>query len=305
MSLLEHNGEDLYTYAMELFFNTGHVTTSEPKFVNHSPERFVFFDNKGGISLSADQRATFKMFNCVSHLFTVNNCAFFSMNLLTTREDRSPLAYDIHTMIHPIIGTAGTICLFRFNDEVMLSFTGYGSRCILSDWYFADDNNGQLVDKLDIANVSISSEYDYFVDMVYALSRHYYLTSQPTVHELIPIDFISNVERGEVDRVELNERIEYELAAPQREYGDDYVEYDESSKAQPLDVFADLDLMLLEMDAEDDNPFGEELDKQEDDDYYDEYEELDEYEFDDVDPEVFQDPTLMVKWLNRTDNDSF
>ena len=47
-------------------------------------------------------------------------------------------------------------------------------------------------------------------------------------------------------------------------------------------------------DENDDNPFGEELD----DDYDDEIE-LDEYEYGDLDPELFEDPTLLVKWLER------
>lgn len=311
MSFPENDGESFYTYAMELFSEAGHVATSEPKFVNHSPERFVYFDNKDDISFSPNQRAMLKIFNCISHLFSVHNCAFFSMNLLTTRGNRSQVAYDIHTMIHPIVGANGTVCLFRFYDEVMLSFVGYGNRCILSDWYLMDDDNGQLIDKLNIANVSIKSGFDYFSDMVYALSRRYYLTSQPTVYDLLPIDFISNAGLDEVDREELNEYIEYELATPQREYGDDYVEYDESSKPQPVNINADLDLMLLEMDDEDDNPFGEEVENKEDDDassehdgFFDEDEQQDKYEFDDVNPEIFRDPTLMVKWLNSRENHS-
>ena len=39
------------------------------------------------------------------------------------------------------------------------------------------------------------------------------------------------------------------------------------------------------------------------DDFFDE-EQQDEFEFDDVDPEIFRDPTLMVKWLNSMDNNS-
>lgn len=306
MPLLEHDEESFYTYAMELLVTAGHVATPDPKFVNHSPEQFVYFDNKGGIALSSNQRALFKMFNCISHLFSVHNCAFFSMNLLTTKGNRSHVAYDIHTMIHPIVGAEGTICLFRFNNEVMLSFVGYGSRCILSDWYFMDDNNGQLIDKLDIANVSIRNGFDYFADMVYALSRRYYLISPPTVYELLPIVFISNESFDGVDKEELNQFIEYELATPQREYGDDYVEYDESSKSQPLDIYADLDFMLLEMDDEDDNPFSEEIKNEDNDETseHDEFEQEDEYEFDNVNPEIFRDPTLMIKWLNSMENQS-
>ena len=70
--------------------------------------------------------------------------------------------------------------------------------------------------------------------------------------------------------------------------------------------------MLLEMDDEDDNPFGEDIepedDLDDDDEFFDEdaeSENKDEYEFDDIDPEIFRDPLLMVKWLNRhTQNQS-
>lgn len=304
MSLLEYDEESFYTYAMKLLSSAGHVATSEPIFSDHSPEQFLYFDNKAEVSLSPNQRAMFKMFNCISHLFSVHDCAFFSMNLLTTRENRSQVAYDLHMMIHPIIEANATICLFRFNDEIMLSFVGYGSRCILSDWYFLDDSNEQLIGRLDIANVSIRSGYEYFSDIVYALSRPYYLTSAPTVYELLPIDFISNQRFDGVNREELNQFVKYELAAPQREYGDDYAEHDESFKPQSLEIYADLDLMLLELDDEDDNLFGEELEDDDGDYEQDEYEQQDEYEFDNVDPEIFRDPTLMVKWINQAENNS-
>lgn len=66
--------------------------------------------------------------------------------------------------------------------------------------------------------------------------------------------------------------------------------------------------MLLDIDDEDDNPFGEEIEL--DDETLDEDDLLgknteetikDEYEFNDVDPEIFRDPTLMVKWLKKNE----
>ena len=126
------------------------------------------------------------------------------------------------------------------------------------------------------------------------------------VSELLPIDFISNIEFDKIDKEELNEFIAHELATPQREYGDDYVEYDESSKLQAVDISADLDLMLLEMDDDDSNPFSEEIESSEDDDEVSEQDDFfDEYEFDGVDPEIFRDPILMVKWLNKMVNNLF
>ena len=306
MFQLDYDGEYFYKYAMELFSRAGHVFTSFPEFVNHSPEQFVFFDNKSDIVLSRDQRMLFRVFNNVSRLFTANSCAFFSINLLTAPKGRSQVAHDIHTLIHPIIGAEGTICLFRYNTEVMISFLGFGYRCILSDWYSMDDDFDNLLERLDIANMSIRREADYFSDMIFSLARYYYLHDQPTTFELLPVDFVSSAGLDGVDRDEIDRQIEYELASPQHNYEDEYVEYDESNKSavsKREDVIAELDLMLLEMDDDNDNPFGEEIDSEDDDTFgeSDEYVERDNYEFDDVDPEIFRDPTLMVKWLNKSD----
>lgn len=306
MSRLDHDGECFYIYPMELFSKAGHVFTSIPEFINHSPEQFVYFDNKSDVSLSKNQRMLFRVFNNISRLFSFNGCSFFSLNLLTTKNERSQVAHDIHTMIHPIVGSDGTVCVFRFDDEVMLSFMGFSYRCILTDWYPVEDSYERLLERLDIANMSIERSVDYFADMIHILARSYYLYRQPSTYEILPIDFISNAEIDGIGKEELDRYIENVLAEPQRGYDNDYVEYDESKSAQREDVSAELDLMLLEMDDKDDNPFGEEIESEDDvfgaDEFFDdndESSERDEYEFDDVDPEIFRDPTLMVKWLNN------
>lgn len=148
MSTQDIVGEKLYTYAMELFFKTGHVATLKPEFINHSPEQFAYFDNRTDVSLTREQRSLFKAFNNVSRLFSVNRCVFFSINLLTLKVNRSQAAHDIHTMIHPVVEADGTICLFCHDDEVMLSFLGFGLRCILSDWYPMADENETLLENL-------------------------------------------------------------------------------------------------------------------------------------------------------------
>lgn len=308
---LECDSERFYEFAMELFMNAGHTSASEPEFANHSPEQFVYLDNESDISLSKEQRLSLGLFNNVSRLFTVNDCAFFSINLVSLQSQRSQIAHDVHTMIHPIVGQNATICLFRYENGIMLTFMGYGKLCILSDWYSMDDDYDILHNKLDISNMSITTDEDYFADFVYIFARSYYICDQnPPAYTLLPIDFLSHYGIGESDRKELDQYIKELLKAAEREYGDDYVEYDETSLIviNSEDISIDFDLMLLEMSTEDDNPFGEELDL-EDGDYdgeenADEHVEHDKYEYDDVDPEIFRDPTLMVKWLIKQDNES-
>lgn len=308
MSHLDYDGESFYLYAMELFSETGHVFTSIPEFSNHSPEEFVYLDNKSETSLSREQRLMFRAFNNVSRLFSVNGCVFFSINLLTTKDERSQAAHDIHTMLYPFVSSEGTICLFRYDEEVMLSFIGFGHRCILSDWYPMEDDYAHLSGLLDITNFSLDRGTDYFADMIHFLARSYYLYGQPSTYEILPIDFISGAGLEGIDREALDQYIEDQLTAPQRKYGDDYVEYDESVYTKKDNIGEELDFIFLDIDDEDDNPFSEEIEL--DDKALDEDDLLgknteetikDEYEFNDVDPEIFRDPTRMVKWLKKNE----
>ena len=136
------------------------------------------------------------------------------------------------------------------------------------------------------------------------------MSPEPSVYDLLPLSFNNGIGFEELSRDELNQYVEDELNRPRYEYGDDYVDYDEVAKGvQSATIGEDLDLLLLEMDEEDDDLFDSEIDEEddfEDDEQYndeDESEEasLDEYEFEDVDPEIFRDPSLMVKWLNKHD----
>ena len=111
MSQIGQDEESFYQYAMQLFSNAGHVAISNPVFTNHSPEQVVYFDYRSDISLTSEQRSMLRTFNSVSCLFSVNECIFMSVNLLVNQNKRSQAAHDIHTLLHPIIGAKGTICL--------------------------------------------------------------------------------------------------------------------------------------------------------------------------------------------------
>lgn len=305
MSKQEKAGDKLYTYAMQLFYSAGHIAPSEPEYINHSSVQFIFFDNKSDVQLSQKQRNLFESFDNVSRLFSENGSVFFSIHLLTTKADRSQIAHDIHTMLHPIVGAEGTVCLFQFDDEVMFSFIGFGLRCILSDWYPVADDNESLLEKVDIANIATNRSIDYFFDMVYMLARPYYLQGQPSTYELLPINFLSYVGFDELDRDAIHQYVQDQMNAPRQQYGDDYVGYDDSSESHHIEVGAALDLMLLEIETEDDSQYENENESGDDfdgEDYIDEDtddSESDEYEYDDVDPNIFLDPTLMVKWLKK------
>lgn len=307
----EDQPELFYEYAIALFVEAGHIDSTEPEFSNHSAERFVYFDfGDKSVSLSSSQRDLLGSFDNVSRLFTANGCEFFSINLSTMPRYRSAVAHDIHTMIHPLSGAQGTIVLFHCDECVLLSFMGFRHHCMLSDWYTIPDDDLELRDKLDIANMTILGDVDYFSDFVYILARPYYLVGKaPATFSLIPIDAHARIDSGELDRDDIDLIVKEQILESQYEYGYDYVEYDEQASSKQDDISADIDLMLLEIDDddEDDNPFGEVLESDDEgfDEFGDQYTgefDLDEYGLDDVDPDIFKDPTLMVKWLKKMDS---
>lgn len=295
----DHAGESFYRFAMALFMDAGHVFTSTPEYYNHSTAQFVYFDNKPDILLSPLDRARLTEFNNISRLFTVNGCVFFSINLTpdVRWSDRSETAHYIHTLIYPIIEEEGTICIFRHGEEVMLSFMGYGYHCILSDWYPMFDPYDKLLQRLDIINMRIDNNRVYFDDMVYTLARPYYTLNQNTSPlSILPIDCLTKLEQEEISREDIDEMIREGMPAYKKYYGDDYIEYDETAPKKSYNITSSLDLMLLEMEMEDGHHNDLE-DSDSDDEGGSTYE--DKYEFDDIDPEVFRDPTLLVKLLEK------
>ena len=115
--------------------------------------------------------------------------------------------------------------------------------------------------------------------------------AQPTIYDLLPIDFISKAGTNDIDRDKIDKQIEFELSAPQRNYGDDYVEYDRSVYIQSEDTNAEFDLLLLELDNEiDENEISETNETTEDTEIH---------ELDNIDLEIFQDPELIIKWLKK------
>ena len=156
----------------------------------------------------------------------------------------------------------------------------------------------------------------YFFDFAYSAARWYYIepiSEECAAYSMLPLNYFLFTERGidifHVDREEIKGIIRAALSTAKTEYGDDYVE-PTAAPTSSIDIGAELDFLALEMEMEEDEPdllneqFGD--DKDEDifeDDTYEENTDAkrDEYEFDDIDPVIFKDPNLMVKWLKRND----
>jgi len=120
-------------------------------------------------------------------------------------------------------------------------------------------------------------------------------------YELFPLAVLADsLERDplDIDRDELKQTVRDTIYAAEKEYGDDYVEPREATNSSSFDLSAEIDMLGFELKFED-----ESLGEVDDEDFYSDddsdEEPHDEYEFDDLDPELFSDPTLLVKWLEQ------
>ena len=310
--MLESNemNESFVRFAMKLFADAGHVDAPMPVFINHSPEQVVFFDNNVSISLSIAERQSLKCFRDVSHLFTINgecfkkysrdHIAFYSMELICNKATRSQISCDIHKLLHSIAKIDATVLLIKCDDAFMLSMMGYKRGIVLSDWYLIEDDYEWVIEKLHIANVSLISARDYFLDLIYNVAREYYI--YPISNEMATYSlFISDEYDGYIEQYEFNNFVRNVSDFYVLKYGDDYVDQSKYTfdHGHDLRISDELDLMLLDMVDDEDNYMNEELKNDSAEAEHVESPEPDEYEFETVNPAIFEDPTLMVKWIER------
>lgn len=255
--------DQFYDTAMSFFIEAGHITTREPEYFNLSTDQIIMVKDDYDDAL-------LKCFENLSLLFVIRQCMFFSAELLCDCKHRSQMAHDVHGLIHSLIEMDASVCVFRCDDEMLISFLGYGCNCVLSDWYPIEDRDGLLAEKLDISNVSTQSNYAYFRDLMYSLEREYYrIREEKTIYPVFPTDCIRKVEMGEYSIAEVTRMIHDSLEKEFLEYGDDYVPYRASDKVLMPDITRELNIMLHVPTDAGENPFGEKVETDdEDDDFF-------------------------------------
>lgn len=301
--------EYFYKYVLELFRDAGYTNQYNPIYINHSSEQVVYFDVEETVYLTSTQRKYIKNFNNVSYLFNIvdniqKKIAFYSLELKNI-DQRSQCACDVHDLLHSIIKVDASVLLIKYKDHLAISFYGYGQKYILSDWYNIDYDFEMLLKKIDIANISINSARDFFLDMIYSVARNYYIypvDRESTSYNSIPINYFLN---DEYDRETLKEIILNEINNELYIYGDDYVEQTQNTKAddKSIDFDKEFDLMLIDINETEDenieeNIFGDEYFNDEFEDFERE-DKIDDMLNDIEESEILNDPVAMVEWLNK------
>ncbi|NLV51177.1 MAG: hypothetical protein GXY20_10860 [Clostridiales bacterium] len=317
--------EDFYKDAMEFFIEAGHATSSVPVYFNHSVKQVIYFDTNKTLLIDNAQRRDLEYAVNISHLFDIGDDVFasqigekvsyYSIVIECGKKSRSQIAYETHILLHPVFEADMSIVLFMHNDTVMVSIFGSGSDLILSDWYSVDTDYDSFIERLHIANLSLSSARKFVSDLSYCIARDYYFRSAAdsnSMYSLLPVKFFGGtdiLDITKIDKETIKETIREISSAPEKAYGDDYIEPASSSVEAIGDIDVELDLLSFELESEEETIPDEilnddEVGREDDFDEIEGEEETakDKYEFDDVDPEVFKDANQLVKWLKKKES---
>ena len=175
-------GFDFPGEALKFFYVVGHTIAVKPLIVAEDILYCIYSELNYKAYFDATERLAFSCISSLSHLFTMNDKAFYktrnttvqylSVVLNTSKVERTAFANIIANAF--VKGTTDClIILFRHDNMCMLSFSKkkYGKLTLFSDW-FSEAGVMEVMRKIDIANLSPQNSDEFIRDLIY-MAAHY------------------------------------------------------------------------------------------------------------------------------------
>ena len=308
-----------YEYVLSLLFEAGHVITPFPIYRNHTSNEALYIDSKEDVVLNRFDRGLLSLMDNVSLLADIKwpgvvdeldeNVQIYSITVNFSNRCRSQSVADIHHLMQRYWNCTHSIVFFKHCEKYIVSFANNVCSHILSDWRNVGMDYDDIIDRICVGNISLTTSNEYFHDFLYAVAREYYIrpiSFEEASYGLMPADYITKSLASDISfsKDEIKEIIQSNLVAFETVYGDDYVEpkytgMEELNQHHNISAEIDRISFELELNSDIDDAQLEQFDFEEegfeednDDDFFDGYDE-------NVDPAIFADPVLMVKWLEK------
>ena len=308
-----------YEYVLSLLFEAGHVITPFPIYRNHTSNEALYIDSKEDVVLNRFDRGLLSLMDNVSLLADIKwpgvvdeldeNVQIYSITVNFSNRCRSQSVADIHHLMQRYWNCTHSIVFFKHCEKYIVSFANNVCSHILSDWRNVGMDYDDIIDRICVGNISLTTSNEYFHDFLYAVAREYYIrpiSFEEASYGLMPADYITKSLASDISfsKDEIKEIIQSNLVAFETVYGDDYVEpkytgMEELNQHHNISAEIDRISFELELNSDIDDAQLEQFDFEEegfeednDDDFFYGYDE-------NVDPAIFDDPVLMVKWLEK------
>jgi len=310
--------ERFYDEVLNLLRFAGHTNTTVPIYINHTFKQVVYFDTNKILSTDVALSGLDIIAINISHLFNLENelfeselqdkIGYYSVEIVSSLEDRSQAAYDIHRLLHPTFEEISTVMFFCHNDKFMLSITKSNEDIVLSDWYDRYSDADMVAEMIDISEFSFDSTSNFISEFIYKIARSYYLHPAPTgleIYDYLPVhqpDVIFET----WGKDEIKGFVDDLMNKSRSEYGYDYVAPCNISDVNYNRIYDELETLSLDLEIDEEIPetlfdedelFDDDKLENEDDQIY--IEDLDDNDLHDIPSEVINNPILLVKWLNN------
>lgn len=315
--------KQFYEYVLSLLFEAGHVITSTPIYKNHTSDEALYIDSVKDVVVNRFDRRLLSLIDNVSLLADIKwpgvvdelneNIQIYSITVNFSNHWRSQSIADIHQLMQRYWSCTRSIVFFKNHEKYIISFADNNCSHILSDWRDIDTDYDDIIDRITIGNISLTTSNEYFLDFLFAVAREYYIrpiSFEEASYELLPINYVikSLISDVSVSKDEMKEIIRSNLASFEIAYGDDYVEprYNEIEEINQYHNLSDeIDRISFELELDTDmrdNQFGPFTDEENEKDNVNDILGVSDDD-EDVDPAIFDDPVLMVKWLEKKQKD--
>lgn len=308
-----------YGYVSKLLYDAGHMITSAPVYTNHSASEALYIDSAKDVTTSRFDRTLLMQLSNISLLAELTwpgvvedlteTVHIYSVTIDISENNRSQIVADTHRLLHQYWDCHHSIIFYKNRNQYIISFADKDQSHILSDWFDINVDYDEVVERIDTANISLESSISYFSDFIYAIAREYYLypiSVEEATYSMIPVTFVASAfgVKTEASKDDVKALAKANLLYYETLYGDDYVApvlvgYDEQAQFRRMATELDRISFELELAADlDDEEVEIAFDDSDDD--LDEFDDDFGEEFgDDLDPAIFDDPVLMVKWLEK------
>ena len=311
--------KQFYEYVLSLLAEAGHVITPTPVYKNHTSDEALYIDSTKDVVVNRFDRGLLSLMDNVSLLTEIKwpgvvdeldeNVQIYSITVNFSNCCRSQNIADIHHLMQRYWSCTHSIVFFKNHEKYVISFANNDCSHILSDWRDVELDYDDIVDRICIGNISLTTSNEYFLDFLFAVACEYCIrpiSFEEASYGLMPADYITKSLASDISfsKDEIKEIIRSNLVAFETVYGDDYVEpkytgIEELNQYHNISAEIDRISFELELDRDVDDVQLEQFDFEEEgfeedngDDIFDDYDE-------DVDPVIFDDPVLMVKWLEK------
>ena len=306
-----------YGYVSKLLYDAGHMITSAPVYTNHSASEALYIDSAKDVTTSRFDRTLLMQLSNISLLAELTwpgvvedlteTVHIYSVTIDISENNRSQIVADTHRLLHQYWDCHHSVVFYKNRNQYIISFANKDQSHVLSDWFDINVDYDEVVERIDTANISLESSISYFSDFIYAIAREYYLypiSVEEATYSMIPLTFVASAfgVKTEASKDDVKALAKANLLYYETLYGDDYVApvlvgYDEQAQFRRMATELDRISFELELAAELDEEVEVAFDDSDDDlGEFDDFE--DEFD-DDVDPAIFDDPVLMVKWLEQ------